>query len=187
MPAPPLVAAWSTSAVFDQGTMAVPDRPLQLGGNRGQQMFRRKSGREPDKYRGARRRFLFTLAVMLPAVTVGGLAGALTWRGSRRMGPTSDVDALVLARLDWARRLADGPVDALLASSTTFLMVLDRCGSDEVLWRGFGRLGELALASDSADRRALASRLLASCGARAMPVGIRHLCDRVRVQGEQGP
>lgn len=158
---------------------------MRLGLFPGQQEYLRKAVRDADKYRGARRRFLFTLAVAVPAAAVAGVAGALAWRGSPPPAPTSEADALVLERLEWARRLADGPDDALLASSTTFLMVLDRCGGDQVLWRGFARLCEFALAADAADRRALASRLLVSCRAQAVPPELRHLPDRLRVHGEQ--
>jgi len=126
-----------------------------------------------------RRRFLAILGLSVPLAAGAGFALAHWSMGSPRKRLPDPVDARVVERLEWAHRLANGPDGALLAASTTFLMVLDRCGGDVALWRGFARLVRMAEA-DGQERRALAARLLVSAEAQELPVELRGCEARLR-------
>lgn len=84
------------------------------------------------------------------------------------------------ARLAWARDLARGPLDELIAKHRTFLMVVDLNKHDELLWDGVERLADHALsASDAQTLEMVELYLLPTMRSPRLPTYLRQIRDRL--------
>jgi hypothetical protein len=137
-----------------------------------QQRAMRKALKKADKFdhfRTRTRRAFVALGALGVAGAVGGFfLGRATV--SKDPGPVS-VSPLE-GRREYARELAQGPLDGLVNAHQSFLMVLNRLEPDSILWSGFARLVDVAITRR--DVR-LAKRLLPTFSVHDVPMPTQEL------------
>lgn len=100
-----------------------------------------------DAEQRSRRQWIASAAAVVLVGATAFVAGR--WSAQPTSGNTGKIDraAFLRSRLPLAQRLASAPDAELMASSATFLVIFGGTGGDATLWRGFARLGRMALAA----------------------------------------
>jgi len=126
----------------------------------------------PEPPRVSRRAFLGGMSTVL----LGGLAAGfgLGRRISPRRSPVDSRPETVDRAVAWARGVAAGPMEQLVASRAAFLPVAWANPEDEALWRGVDALVERALTLGENEAGKAIARDLLVCleGSRRYPVEI---------------
>lgn len=128
-----------------------------------------------ERNRRQRRRLL--------AIGLGALASGLGvgfWAGLS-IG-SGDLGARRRRNLDYAHRLARGPLPELLDHYAFVLDLIDLTGGDEILWRGVRRMTRHALSTSAATDR-LARELARTISYASAPADLRRNLPRLRARG----
>ncbi len=132
-----------------------------------QQRAMRKAFKKADKFDHFRKRTRRAFLAMGALGVGAAIGGFFLGRASVKVEAEDSVaDSPLESRRQYARDLAQGPLDALVDAHQSFLLVLNRLPPDSVLWSGFARLADAAVSRRDAR---LAKRLLPTFGVHEVP------------------